>query len=76
MSGVVEPLLAYVKSSSPPKTTSDSHFRVDGPVIGLNRTPSAMPAIRSVAFRPLWSFLPWMRSAASRSSSTASRSRS
>jgi hypothetical protein len=62
---------SYVKSS-PPKTVSASHFRVAGPVTGLKRMPSAMPAISSVALRPLCSFLPWTRFAAVRSSSTAS----
>ena len=55
--------VSYVKSS-PPKTASASHFRVAGPVTGLKRMPSAMPAMSSVALRPLCSFLPWTRSAA------------
>ena len=61
----------YVKSSLEPKTLSETHFRVCGPVIGLNRIPSVMPASRRVEFRPLWSLLPWTRSAACRSSSSA-----
>jgi hypothetical protein len=53
--------LSYVKSS-PPKTASASHLRVAGPVTGLKRMPSAMPAMSSVALRAVCSFLPWTRS--------------
>ncbi len=51
-----------------------THLRVSGPVTGLKRMPSAMPAMSRVAFRPLCDFLPWSRSAAFRRSSTAALS--
>ena len=52
------------------------NFRVCGPVIGLKRMPSAIPASSRVLLRALWSSFPCTRSAALRRSATADLSSS